>query len=81
MPKPTLLHAGPVLAFQSCDRGTPFVQTFDSDAIGLDAPYWPISAFTGRCDLKFSPVQFACDPMLPAVDRTMTLAGSMHTVG
>jgi hypothetical protein len=80
-PQPTLLHAGPVLAFSSCDRGKPQVVTFDSAAIGLDAPYWPISAFTGRCDFKFNPVMFACNPLLPAVDRTMTLAGSMHSVG
>ena len=34
---PTLVQAGPVLAFSSSDRGKPQVTAFDSKAIGLDA--------------------------------------------
>ncbi|HLY83150.1 MAG TPA: acetoacetate decarboxylase family protein [Acidimicrobiales bacterium] len=77
---PTLVQAGPQLAFRKCDRGRPHVTTFDGEAIGCDAPYWPVSSFAGHCDFLFGPVAFVCDPTVPAVDRGMTLMGSLHVV-
>jgi hypothetical protein len=76
---PTLVQAGPQLAFRSCDRGRPHVTIFD-ESIPSDRPYWPVSAFAGRCAFLFSPVTFLCDPTVPAVDAGLTLMGALHAV-
>lgn len=78
---PRLVQAGPQLGFRTCDRGRPYVSVFDRDAIGCDAPAWNVSAFTGQCDFLFSPVQFVCDPNLPALEGAFTLMGGLHAVG
>ena len=75
---PMLVQTGPQLSFRRCDRGTPQVSDFDAAIVGCDAPYWPMSAFTGSCDLRFGPVDFVCDPSAPAVERR--LAGTLRSV-
>jgi hypothetical protein len=76
---PMLVQAGPQLAFTSCDRGRPYVDVY-ADSIPGDRPYWPVSAFSGRCAFLFTPITFVCDPTVPAVEAGLKIMGALHAV-
>lgn len=78
--QPMLVQAGPQLQFARCDRGRPRLVTYDESVIGGDRPYWNVSAFAGDCNFMFTPVQFLCDPMRPALEGGLSLAGGLQAV-
>ena len=62
--------------FRTADRGRPELNVFDGAAWGDEriVPLQPISASVTRCDLTIMPVDYVCNPDLPAAEGTEKIA-------